>query len=1162
VYLRLRGRCNQQAGRCLRLRYRLDPAAAVSGPCTGPAPVNLCPDGDSSWSCVPLNRTCPRRPATEPPTSKKASPPPPPPRRRAAADRRRRDPHYLGRLNAVVAATSSLLLALGLGLLILWTRARRLRAAAAAAGTPSSADVVADGGVGGINRSETIVSSLLAAIRRPPTPPPAYSEACGGTGTGNWAGNGNGFESGTRTGTGTGTETGAQIWTRNGTGTGTGTGTQIWMRNETGTETGTGTGTGTRTGTGAGTGIGSESTEPMLTERQSQYLNSSINSKRSHLASCHSLLYSPDDRDPPPDLGLRVLIRTGSAFSHSQKCFSLSIEGGARHVQLEHSPGSSSGGGKLGSYSRRNSLLRSGTTTPRLPPPQGAELPAEDAENRLRRTLEIYRPAVGAPGWRSGGKRRRRRRAARRGGAGQSGPIGVEGENVMESVSPWPGEVGMVEIKRPVYSQPQIRERLPGGRGGAAAQAVHRQRLRAERPEAQLLRHRPQLLPCMRMLREYRVREYLPLDLVSGLSTGIMRIPQSMAYALLAYLSPVYGLYTAFVAGVIYCILGTSPHLVMSCQGVVSLMVGQVPCMRFMDRTYRRNLSVNATTPDGGELSAASAEVILDTVLVVSLLRPAYRRLHHRAAIEVISSQVSAVVGYKRASSRSSKRSTSRCERCQLQRADADHLWVLDGVPGAVQDGHSRLNRYCKAPIPGELIITVVVTLISYLADFNDFGVDQVGHVPQGFKEPRVPQLQLADGKLVQDSVVIAIKFALEYDTEIDANQEFLAYGAGNLVGSFTNCFVSTSSMSCSALHESLGGRTQVANLFASALVLVTILFLGPTFKTTPNCVLSAIILVNLKSMLWQFGDLPQLWDVTSAKSTSCSGVVTCASVICFSVDTGLIIGWPYACILGRIPHTDIYKNIVELAVPADRLQPRQLAIKQHAYDQKLRNLRLTVKEAIPILQNPAPGATTWEVEAQESRQTNYGSVSAALTVGDLRPSTSLHHLRRLRGPPDAQPGAGRLREAGVTVYLSNTRAAVRLMLGKPRVSKVDMKKIFLTNHDAVSAALSEAQKIEEKNWLDFDSMAAAANEPLAAAEVPVRQPDLAASAAAAQPLREHLTPACHQDSLSEVLPVLDGLRQRLAQSFWQQQSEKSGADGQGADQHKRQRLPESILQR
>ncbi|PAA53955.1 hypothetical protein BOX15_Mlig006231g1, partial [Macrostomum lignano] len=828
--------------------------------------------------------------------------------------------------------------------------------------------------------------------------------------------------------------------------------------------------------------------------------------------------------------------------------------------------GSSSGGGKLGSYSRRNSLLRSGTTTPRLPPPQGAELPAEDAENRLRRTLEnIVLPSVhpaGAPAGSGGGGGG----GGGRGGAGQSGPIGVEGENVMESVSPWPGEVGMVEIKRPVYSQHKFENVFQEDEEEPLRKRFIDSVFVPSGPRRNCSDIAAQLLPCMRMLREYRVREYLPLDLVSGLSTGIMRIPQSMAYALLAYLSPVYGLYTAFVAGVIYCILGTSPHLVMSCQGVVSLMVGQV-AMRFVDRTYptvpHSNLSVNATTPDGGELSAASAEVILDTVLVVSLLvgifqlgfsllrlgmltnylsDPLIGGFTTGAAIEVISSQVSAVVGYKVTVPKGTPPEgvfeifkTFYFALANVASFNVPTL-IISGCSMVFlvlcKMANSRLNRYCKAPIPGELIITVVVTLISYLADFNDFGVDQVGHVPQGFKEPRVPQLQLADGKLVQDSVVIAIvafavsvsvakKFALEYDTEIDANQEFLAYGAGNLVGSFTNCFVSTSSMSCSALHESLGGRTQVANLFASALVLVTILFLGPTFKTTPNCVLSAIILVNLKSMLWQFGDLPQLWDVS--KIDFLLWVVTCASVICFSVDTGLIIGvafslltivfrsqWPYACILGRIPHTDIYKNIVVTPdakeiegirifryegslyfASADHFRnslylltgcnPRQLAIKQHAYDQKLRNLRLTVKEAIPILQNPAPGATTWEVEAQESRQTNYGSVSAALTVGDLRPSTSLHHviidfsccsfvdsvgLRMLNQVLDDY------REAGVTVYLSNTRAAVRLMLGKPRVSKVDMKKIFLTNHDAVSAALSEAQKIEEKNWLDFDSMA------------------------------------------------------------------------------------------
>ncbi|PAA63728.1 hypothetical protein BOX15_Mlig022511g2 [Macrostomum lignano] len=753
--------------------------------------------------------------------------------------------------------------------------------------------------------------------------------------------------------------------------------------------------------------------------------------------------------------------------------------------------------------------------------------------------------------------------------AGDPPIIGVSGDNMLDRMSPCPADSGVVEVKRPVYSQAKfdtayqetaaLQERLlrknfiidsvfvPGGERG--------------RPASVggdgggggccggCLAFIERFVPFVRTVRTYQPRQHLPQDLISGLSTGVMRIPQSMAYSLLAYLSPVHGLYTAFIAGMTYCLLGTSPHLVLTCQGVVSLMVGQA-AFRYAERS-----GSNLTTALAGvnhtdtSVELLDQQLIMNAVAVTTLLVGIYQLVFGclrlgmltnylsdplvggfttGAAVEVVISQLSAMLGCPIRVPKSTPPPGALGNFKILYFALASlpsYNWPTVGL-SAVSIGFLALTklisarlserRFCQVPVPGELILVVATTVLASAGQLDGLSIGQVGPVPRGFAPLRVPRLtSTVDASLVQDCAVVAIvgftvalsvakKFALQYDTELDANQEFFAYGAGNVLGSFAGCFASTSSMSCSALHESLGGRSQVANLIASGLVLLTILFLGPCFSTTPSCVLSAIILVNLKSMLWQFGDVPQLWRVS--KIDFLLWMVTFVSVVCFKVDTGLIIGvafslltivfrsqWPYACVLGRIPHTDIYKN---LAVTPDACEidgvkifryegslyfasadhfrdslyrltgcnPRQLALKRLAYNRNLRQLRVTVEEAMPALHGAGGRG---------------GGGGVTVDYGALRPSASLHHVILDFSCCSFIDSVGirmlnrvlaDYSEAGVTVYLSNTRAAVRFMLSKPGASQVNPARLYLTNHDAVVAALTEARKLEEMQWLEFDS--------------------------------------------------------------------------------------------
>ncbi|NXH42400.1 S26A2 protein, partial [Dicaeum eximium] len=107
--------------------------------------------------------------------------------------------------------------------------------------------------------------------------------------------------------------------------------------------------------------------------------------------------------------------------------------------------------------------------------------------------------------------------------------------------------------------------------------------------------------PILQWLPKYKVREYLLGDIMSGVIVGVLLVPQSIAYSLLAGLEPIYGLYTSFFSSIIYCIFGTSRHISVSIFGVVCLMVGQV-----VDREVERAGYELSTLPGPAGLGNSS----------------------------------------------------------------------------------------------------------------------------------------------------------------------------------------------------------------------------------------------------------------------------------------------------------------------------------------------------------------------------------------------------------------------------------------------------------------------------------------------------------------------------------------------------------------------------
>lgn len=239
-----------------------------------------------------------------------------------------------------------------------------------------------------------------------------------------------------------------------------------------------------------------------------------------------------------------------------------------------------------------------------------------------------------------------------------------------------------------------------------------------------------------------------------------------------------------------------------------------------------------------------------------------------------------------------------------------------------------RVAKLCRFPIPIELIAVIGGTLLSR---FVDLGVNLVGPIPTGLPSPKWPKLSLL-GDVAMDALAIAIvsysvlmsmakTFAKKHGYEVRPNQELLANGLANLVGSVFSCMPTGCALARSVIQEQTGGKTQIASLVSANLILLVILFIGPVFEVLPRCVLSSIIVVALKTMLWQVFNLGRFYRQDRLEALT--WIVTFLSVVVIDIDLGLLLGlimslvsWyfrglrSHSSLLGVVPGTDVYVDL------------------------------------------------------------------------------------------------------------------------------------------------------------------------------------------------------------------------------------------------------------
>ncbi|MFS8866568.1 SulP family inorganic anion transporter [Synechococcus sp. H65.1] len=556
-------------------------------------------------------------------------------------------------------------------------------------------------------------------------------------------------------------------------------------------------------------------------------------------------------------------------------------------------------------------------------------------------------------------------------------------------------------------------------------------------------------------------REDLPGDLIAGVVSAILLVPQSMAYALLAGLPPETGLYASILPVIAYGFLGSSRALSVGPVAIIALLVasGLEPL-------------AEPGSPEYGQLALGLALEAGLIQLGVGLLRLGFLAnfLSHSviaafssaAALIIALSQLRHLLGVKIANTESFWLLVQR-------------LWQsLDGVNWATlglgllsiallvyaqQKLPAQLRRWGIPPF-WELLLTksaplaavFLTTLLVWGLNLSErAGVAVVGSIPAGLPPLTFPQLSWPEwGSLLPtaltlslvgftESYAMAQALASKRRQKVDPNQDLVALGVANVAAAVSGGFPVTGGISRSVVNAQAGANSGLASVITGSLIALAMIWLMPLFTFLPQATLAAVVLVAVLGLV-DFHPLLQSWRYD--RGDALVWLLTFASVLAIGVERGIGLGvlasillflWrasrPHIAIVGQVPGTEHYRNVLRHEVITD---PRILAVR---VDESLFFANAAYLQEY-ILQEVAARPEVEQVLL----------VASAINFID---GSALEALTQL---------VERLHQMGVGFALAEVKGPVMDRLKRVGfVEKVGAERFFLSTHQAMQALKSQA---------------------------------------------------------------------------------------------------------
>jgi len=431
-------------------------------------------------------------------------------------------------------------------------------------------------------------------------------------------------------------------------------------------------------------------------------------------------------------------------------------------------------------------------------------------------------------------------------------------------------------------------------------------------------------IPIINWLGDYH-KVNLRGDLAAGLTVAVMLVPQAMAYAMLAGLPPVVGLYASTLPIIAYILLGSSRHLAVGPVAMVSLLVFAA-CSKEARVGSQEYISLVVTlTILVGVLQMAAG--LLKLGFVANFFSHAVLSgFTSAAAIVICLSQMKHLLGIQLPN----ENSVFRLILIVLKHLQQTNSATL-AIGGCAIVGLAIIKK--KYPkFPGALLFVVAGTLIVYLFKLPNAGIKTVGKVPGGLPGFSLPRFDLAQWlKLIptalaivfvgyMESISVARYIAAKEKYEINADSELRGLGLANIISSLFSGYVVTGGFSRTAVNYQAGAKTGLASIITAVVVMLTLLVLTPLFYYLPNTILAAIIIVAVVGLI-DIKEPIRLFRIKPADALTL--VLTFVCTLGLGVEWGILIGavfslglfikrsaHPYMAQLGYLESEDVFRNI------------------------------------------------------------------------------------------------------------------------------------------------------------------------------------------------------------------------------------------------------------
>lgn len=587
------------------------------------------------------------------------------------------------------------------------------------------------------------------------------------------------------------------------------------------------------------------------------------------------------------------------------------------------------------------------------------------------------------------------------------------------------------------------------------------------------------LFPLITWLPRYNFG-WLTGDVIAGLTVGMVLVPQGMSYAQLATLPPEYGLYSSFVGVLIYCFFATSKDVSIGPVAVMSLVTSQL--VKHVQEAHPGKWA-------GPTIASAFALVCGFIVLGIGLLRlgwivefipaPAVSGFMTGSAITIAAGQVPGLMGITGFDTRAATYKVVINTLKGLPRTQLDAAWGLTGLVTlyTIRFTCERLTRrfprrarlFFFLSVLRHAFVLIVLTIAAWLycrhrkTSKGKYPIKILQNVPSGFRHvgrpfinnelvrALAPELPVATIILFLEHIAISKSFGRINGYRINPNQELIAIGVTNTIGSCFGAYPATGSFSRTALKSKSGVRTPAAGIVTALVVLVALYGLTPAFFWIPTAGLSAVIIHAVADLVASPAQVYSYWRVSPLEFFI--WVATVLVTVFSSVENGIYmsISASLALLLIRLAHPRGYflGKVIVHTEGAEGKEKRVIFAPL-----KGNGINNTHLHIVP----PSPGVIVYRFEESYlyPNSSIVNSVMVDYVKEKMRRGKDMSNVRA-RDRPWNDPGPGR--ERAEAEYLDNQK--------KPDLHAIvfDFAQVAQIDTTAVQALIDTRTEVEK--WVD-----------------------------------------------------------------------------------------------